>query len=123
MVAIGFLIFLGFAYALYLVLRRKVDLGRSFYRLALWSIPLPLISIECGWFVAEYGRQPWAIDGVLPTFLAVSGITLAEIWFTLIAIMVLYTLFLSAELYLMFKYAKLGPSSLRTGRYSLEKSR
>lgn len=122
MVGIGFLIFLGFAYALYLVLRRKVDLDRTFYRIALWSIPLPLISIECGWFVAEYGRQPWAIDGVLPTFLAVSGITPAEIWFTLIAIIALYTLFLSAELYLMFKYAKLGPSSLRTGRYSSEKS-
>jgi len=41
----------------------------------LWSLPLPWIAAELGWIVAEYGRQPWAIDGVLPTFLAVSSVS------------------------------------------------
>ena len=35
-------------------------------------MPLPWIAAECGWIVAEYGRQPWVIEGVLPTFVAVS---------------------------------------------------
>ncbi|MCZ8499020.1 cytochrome ubiquinol oxidase subunit I [Vibrio lentus] len=33
---------------------------------ALWSIPLPWVAIEAGWFVAEYGRQPWAVGEILP---------------------------------------------------------
>ena len=50
--------------------------------LALWSLPLPWIAAELGWIVAEYGRQPWAIDGVLPTFLAVSSVSAAQVLFT-----------------------------------------
>ncbi|MFH4355101.1 MAG: cytochrome ubiquinol oxidase subunit I [Neisseriaceae bacterium] len=120
MVALGGWFILLFGLAVWSVLGRKIGQSRLISRLALISIPLPLVAIELGWFVAENGRQPWAINGVLPTFLAVSGISLAEIWFTLIAIIALYTLFLVAELYLMFKYARLGPSALKTGRYHLE---
>ena len=43
-------------------------------KLALWSLPLPWLAIELGWVVAEYGRQPWAIEGVLPTALGVSSV-------------------------------------------------
>ncbi|MBN3859166.1 cytochrome bd-I ubiquinol oxidase subunit CydA [Neisseriaceae bacterium PsAf] len=123
MVDLGVWFILLFAWASFSVIKRSVGRSILLSRLALWSIPLPLVAIECGWFVAEHGRQPWAIDGVLPTFLAVSGITVAEVWFTLIAIITLYTGFLIVELYLMFKYARLGPSALKTGRYSLENSR
>lgn len=114
--------FMLFFLCTYMVYKRKTSISRPLLRLALWSIPLPLIAIECGWYVAEHGRQPWAIDHVLPTFLSVSSISPAEIWFTLIGITLLYTIFLIIEIYLMFKYARLGPSSLKTGRYHLEKS-
>ena len=61
--------------AFYLATVRRLDRHRWFLRVALWSLPLPWVAAELGWIVAEYGRQPWAIDGVLPTFLGVSSIS------------------------------------------------
>lgn len=89
-------------------------------RWALWGIPLPWIACELGWFVAEYGRQPWTIHGVLPTHLSTSALSAGSLWLSLSGFLVFYTLLLVAELYLMFKYARLGPASLGTGRYHLE---
>ena len=87
---------------------------------ALWSIPLPWIACEMGWFVAEYGRQPWTIHGVLPTHLSTSTLTTGSLIFSLAGFLLFYSLLLVAELFLMFKYTRLGPSSLGTGRYYLE---
>ncbi|ELO82169.1 cytochrome d terminal oxidase subunit 1, partial [Salmonella enterica subsp. enterica serovar Enteritidis str. 6.0562-1] len=89
---------------------------------ALYGIPLPWIAVEAGWFVAEYGRQPWAIGEVLPTAVANSSLTVGDLLFSMLLICGLYTLFLVAELFLMFKFARLGPSSLKTGRYHFEQS-
>lgn len=91
-------------------------------RAALYGIPLPWIAVEAGWFVAEYGRQPWAIGEVLPTAVANSSLTAGDLIFSMVLICGLYTLFLVAELFLMFKFARLGPSSLKTGRYHFEQS-
>jgi cytochrome d ubiquinol oxidase subunit I len=82
---------------------------RWLLRLALWSLPLPWIAAELGWVVAEYGRQPWAIDGVLPTFLAVSSVSAAQVLFTLCGFVVLYSCLLVADITLMLKYIKMGP--------------
>ena len=87
---------------------------------ALWSIPLPWIACELGWFVAEYGRQPWTIHGVLPTHLSTSALSPESLIFSLSGFLIFYSLLLVAELYLMFKYARLGPSSLGTGYYHFE---
>ncbi len=89
-------------------------------RLALWSIPLPWIAAETGWFVAEYGRQPWTISGVLPTHLSVSSLEASQVWLSLAGFLFFYTVLLIIELYLMIKYVRLGPSSLGTGRYHFE---
>ena len=78
------------------------------------------IASEAGWFVAEYGRQPWAIGEILPTSLAVSSLTAGEVLGTLAAIVVLYSIFLIIEVWLMVRFARKGPSSLHTGRYDLE---
>ena len=51
---------------------REARAPRWLFRLALLALPLPWIGVELGWFVAEFGRQPWIIEGVLPTFLATS---------------------------------------------------
>ena len=90
------------------------------HRVALYGIPLPWIAIESGWFVAEYGRQPWAVGEVLPTAIANSSLEAHDILLSMGLICGLYTLFLIAEMYLMFKFARLGPSSLQTGRYHFE---
>ncbi|MCT8764571.1 cytochrome ubiquinol oxidase subunit I [Glaesserella parasuis] len=88
----------------------------------LWGIPLPWIAIESGWFLAEYGRQPWAVYEVLPTGVANSALTTADLWIAIGLLCGLYTLFLVVEIYLMFKYGRLGPSALKTGRYHFEQS-
>ena len=78
------------------------------------------LAIECGWFVAEYGRQPWTISEVLPTFMSASSLTTADLWFSIISITLFYAILLVIEMFLMFKYARLGPSSMKTGRYHFE---
>ena len=60
--------------------------------------------------VAEYGRQPWIIEGVLPTFLAASPVPASNVWISLVGFVLFYTVLLVVDLYLMIKYARLGPS-------------
>ncbi|QIM68147.1 cytochrome ubiquinol oxidase subunit I [Basfia succiniciproducens] len=88
----------------------------------LWCLPLPWIAIECGWFLAEYGRQPWAIYEVLPVGVANSSLSTGDLWFSIGLLCGLYTLFIVVEMYLMYKFGRLGPSSLKTGRYYFEQS-
>jgi cytochrome d ubiquinol oxidase subunit I len=104
------------------LLRGRIGEKKWLHRAALYGIPLPWIAVEAGWFVAEYGRQPWAIGEVLPTAFATSSLTTGDVLFSMGLICGLYTLFLVAEMYLMFKFARLGPSSLKTGRYHFEQS-
>jgi cytochrome bd ubiquinol oxidase subunit I len=122
MVGIGFWILLVFACSFYFLARRNVAPQRWLLRIALWSIPLPWIAAELGWVVAEYGRQPWIISGVLPTFLGVSTLEARDVYWSLAGFVGFYTLLLIVELYLMFKYARKGPSSLETGAYYFEKT-
>ncbi len=120
MVLGGALMLIIIAMSFWSVLRNRIGKNRWLHRVALYGIPIPWIAIEAGWFVAEYGRQPWAIGEVLPTAVANSSLTAGDILFSMGLICGLYTLFLVAEMYLMFKYARLGPSSLKTGRYHFE---
>ncbi|MGL4487501.1 MAG: cytochrome ubiquinol oxidase subunit I [Yersinia sp. (in: enterobacteria)] len=120
MVACGVIMLLIIGLSFYNVLRGRIGERKWLLRAALFGIPLPWIAVEAGWFVAEYGRQPWAIGEVLPTAIANSSVTAGDILFSMGLICGLYTLFLVAEMYLMFKFARLGPSSLKTGRYHFE---
>ena len=112
MVALGFFFIALFAWAFYLSSQRKLD-NRLFLRIALWSLPLPWIAAELGWIVAEYGRQPWAIDGVLPTFLAVSSTSTGQVTGSLIGFVVLYTTLAVFDVFLMRKMVKAGPEGLQ----------
>ncbi|HDT0721521.1 TPA: cytochrome ubiquinol oxidase subunit I [Proteus mirabilis] len=120
MVAAGFLMLLVVAISFWTVLSNRIGNYKWLLRAALFSIPLPWIAVEAGWFVAEYGRQPWAIGEILPTAVATSSLTQADILVSMGLICGLYTLFLVAEMFLMFKFGRLGPSSLKTGRYHFE---
>jgi cytochrome d ubiquinol oxidase subunit I len=117
MVLLGFSFALLFAIALYYSVKGNFIEKRWLLRWSLWFIPLPWIAAELGWFVAEYGRQPWTIYGVLPTHLSVSTLSVDSIYGSLAGFIGFYTLLLIVELYLMFKFARQGPSSLGTGRY------
>lgn len=117
MVAIGFFILFIFSASFYYVAKRNIAEKKWLLKLALYSIPLPWIAAELGWIVAEYGRQPWTISGILPTNLSTSNLEPSSVYFSLAGFIGFYTLLLVAELYLMFKYARLGPQSLHTGQY------
>ena len=112
MVALGFFFIALFALAFYLASVRKLD-NRLFLRVAFWSLPLPWVAAELGWIVAEYGRQPWAIDGVLPTFLGVSSTSAAQVTGSLVGFVVLYTTLAVFDVFLMRKMAKAGPEGLK----------
>jgi cytochrome d ubiquinol oxidase subunit I len=91
-------------------MRRRCDARPRFLKLALWSLPLPWIAAELGWFVAEHGRQPWAIEGVLPTFLAVSPIATANVVVSLCGFVLFYSVLAAVEVFLLVKYIRLGPA-------------
>jgi len=122
MVGLGFLMLIGIAVAVWITFKNKIGEKRWLHHFFLLIIPFPWIASECGWFVNEFGRQPWAIEGILPTGVAHSSLAPGEVLFTLILICGLYTLFLVAEMFLMFKFARLGPSSLGSGKYHYEKT-
>ncbi|WP_284180028.1 cytochrome ubiquinol oxidase subunit I [Rhabdaerophilum sp. SD176] len=121
MVGLGFAMLGMFGLSFYLLARGRLEQNRWLLHLLVWSIPLPWLACELGWFVAEYGRQPWAIGEVLPTFLATSALTTTDIITSMAAYLVFYSVLLAIEMYLMFRFARLGPSSLHTGRYHHER--
>jgi len=109
MVACGFWFIALFATAFYFSATRKLDRYRAFLIAALVSLPLPWLAAELGWIVAEYGRQPWVIEGVLPTFLGVSGTDAHNVLLSLIGFVLFYSGLAVADLYLMVRYIRLGP--------------
>jgi cytochrome d ubiquinol oxidase subunit I len=82
---------------------------RWFLKLAVVMIPLPWLAIEGGWMLAEIGRQPWAVDGVLPTFLGASSLTVSQIWATIIGFTALYGTLAVIEIRLMIASIRKGP--------------
>ncbi len=120
MVGAGVAMLFVFLLAFYFTAKRTVFTKRWLLWLCFVSLPLPWIAIECGWFVAEFGRQPWAVGEILPTALSVSSLEYSDVFNSLMAFIVFYTFLLIVEVYLMLKFARLGPSSLHTGRYHFE---
>jgi cytochrome d ubiquinol oxidase subunit I len=112
MVACGFYFIALFAGSFWLASKRRLDKHRWYLRLALWSLPLPWVAAELGWIVAEYGRQPWAIEGVLPTALGVSSVTAGQVWVSLGGFVLFYTALAIVDGVLMVRYAKRGPDGL-----------
>ncbi|NVK33625.1 MAG: cytochrome ubiquinol oxidase subunit I [Rhodobacteraceae bacterium] len=109
MVAIGFSLIIGMAYFFYRSSFKGQSYPRWALRLALVMLPLPWIAAELGWFVAEYGRQPWTVDGVLPTAMSVSHLSVADLLITLVGFVVFYSVLFVIEMGLMLKYIKKGP--------------
>ena len=75
----------------------------------LWSIPLPYIAIELGWVLAEVGRQPWIVYGLMKTSDAASPVASSQVLISLIAFILVYSLLGAVGFYLIAKNAKKGP--------------
>ena len=110
MAGIGFLFIAFFATAFVLATRRRLD-SKPFLWLAVVLMPLPWLAIESGWVLAEIGRQPWAVDGVLPTFLGASSLSTAQIWASIAGFTLLYSALAVIEIGLIVKTVRHGPAA------------
>ncbi|BCG86479.1 cytochrome bd oxidase subunit I [Mesorhizobium sp. 113-3-9] len=108
MVACGFVLAALFAVSLWHT-TRETEAPRWLFRAALIAMPLPWIAIEVGWFVAEFGRQPWIIDGVLPTFLATSELGVTDLALTISGFTLVYGVLALIEVKLMLAAIRKGP--------------
>jgi cytochrome d ubiquinol oxidase subunit I len=108
--------FAGFFFiALFGVSFLLITLRRHETRWLLWlavaAIPLPWIAVELGWVLSEVGRQPWAVDGVLPTALGASSLTRPELWATIVAFTAIYGALAVVEVGLIVRTIRKGPYS------------
>ena len=108
MVGLGFYFIVLFAVAFWLASVRRFD-ERWFLRIALISLPLPWVAAELGWFVAEYGRQPWVIEGILPTHMGISSVSGGMVAGSLLGFVVFYSILAAVDVFLMVRYARMGP--------------
>jgi cytochrome d ubiquinol oxidase subunit I len=120
MVGMGMAMLLLFGWAFWASLKGNFQQRPRLLKLALWCLPLPWLACELGWLVAEYGRQPWTIYGVLPTRLSVSTLSIGSLYGSLAGFVGFYTVLLVVEMMLMVRFARQGPGSLGTGRYDKE---
>ncbi len=95
---------------LWLMRRGRTPPGRRFYTIALWALPLPFLANSLGWIFTEMGRQPWLVFGRLKTEAGVSpSVTSGEVLASLIIFTALYGVLAVIDIFLMMRYARLGP--------------
>ncbi len=110
MVMLGFLMIGVTALGLFLLWRKRLYENRRFMKLALWSIPMPFIANQLGWFSAEVGRQPWAVYRLLRTSDAASPTVPAEqILFSIILFVLIYALLFALWVFLIRHKIAHGP--------------
>lgn len=112
MVALGGLFILLAAWAWFK--RRDLASAPLLSRLLIWLIPLPYIGIMAGWMLAEVGRQPWIVYGLMRTSDAVSPVPASSVALSLLAFIVVYTALGILDIYLLIKYARKGPNPEET---------
>jgi cytochrome d ubiquinol oxidase subunit I len=92
-----------------LFLRNKLLDYPLYLKLMLISVPLPYLAIEFGWLLAEVGRQPWIVYGIMKTTAGVSPIALSQVAASLVAFVLVYALLGAVGYYLIIKKAVKGP--------------
>lgn len=108
MVALGSLFFLLFIVVLYLSMANEIEKFRKILWLCVWFIPLGFVAAEAGWIVAEVGRQPWAIQDLLPVGIAATNLSSVNVQISFWLFAVLFTALLLAELKIMLSAIKKG---------------
>lgn len=93
--------------------RNRLTESPGYLRLMIYSIPLPYIAIELGWVLAEVGRQPWIVYGVMKTSDAFSPVAMSQVLTSLIAFILIYGILGATGYYLIFKTARKGPEIAR----------
>ena len=109
MVGLGTWFIVLFLVTLYFAMTNEIQKKRWLLYLALFTIPLGYVAQEAGWIVAEAGRQPWAIQDLLPVGMAASNVASTSVMITFWLFAVLFTGLLFAEVKIMLKQIKIGP--------------
>ena len=109
MVGLGFYFVILFVLSLIGVLKSNLHQRKIFLRVLIWTIPLAYIASECGWIVAEVGRQPWVIQDLMPNVAAVSNIDSTSVQITFWLFAIVFTVLAIAEIKIMTKQIKIGP--------------
>jgi len=112
MVGLGCFLLLLMIVVLWAERKGKLEKMTWLQRVALWSIPLVYLAGQAGWIVAEVGRQPWVIQGLLPTKAAVSSVSVGAVQTTFFLFVAIFTLFLAVEVRIMIKAIKKGPEGV-----------
>ncbi len=110
MVGIGSFLLLLIIVILWTEYKKRLSNIKWLQFIALFSIPLVYIAGQAGWIVAEVGRQPWIIEGLLPVKAAVSSVSVSAVQTTFFIFVAIFTLFLIIEMRIMFKAIKKGPN-------------
>jgi cytochrome d ubiquinol oxidase subunit I len=110
MAGLGFL-FIGLFGLAFLFINIRRAAPRWLLITALVSMPLPWLAAELGWILAETGRQPWIIDGVLPTFMGVSTLSAGEIILTMVGFTLIYGVLAVINVSLMVRAISAGPGA------------
>lgn len=108
MVGLGMYFIAFFVSILFLAWRHRLSDMRWMHWIALLSIPLAYIASQAGWIVAEVGRQPWAIQDLLPVNAAVSNLEAGTVQTTFFIFLFLFTILLIAEIGIMLKAIRKG---------------
>ncbi len=108
MVGLGFLFLALTAWAWFK--RDSIERSPLLLKALIWSIPLPYIAVQTGWTLAELGRQPWIVYGLMRTSDAVSPLAVSQVAVSAAAFILVYSLLGAADFYLLFKYARKGPA-------------
>lgn len=108
MVGLGMLFILLFVVAWWYAKKRKFDKFRFIPYLAIACVPLAYVASQCGWIVAEVGRQPWVVQNLMPTNVAITRIASGWVVTTFCMFAVLFTLLLIAEIRIMFTQIRKG---------------
>ena len=106
MVGLGMLFVVLFIFSWWYAQKRKFDKLRFFPYIAIICVPLAYLASQCGWIVAEVGRQPWVVQNLMPTNVAVTRIASGWVVTTFWMFAILFSLLLIAELKIMFTQIK-----------------
>ena len=109
MVGLGTWFIVLFFFILYFAMTDTLEKHPLFLKAALWSLPLGYIAQEAGWITAEVGRQPWAIQDMLPVGMATSNLAPTNVMITFWMFAILFTALLVAEVKIMTKQINIGP--------------
>ena len=110
MVGLGTWFTILFALVLFLLTKKEILNYPIVLKSALFSIPLGYIASEAGWVVAEVGRQPWAIQDLMPVGIAATKIATTNVMISFFIFAILFTVLLIAEIKIMTKQIKIGPN-------------